>query len=189
MPVEKRRLCPVERAESLDNVIRKWLQNPEKILSPFIKPGMAVMDYGCGSGFFTLAMASMVGPSGKVIAVDLQEGMLEKLRSKIDDSGLTDRIKVHRCQHNRIGSVEKVDFVLAFYVIHELPEQGSFFKEIAAILRDDGKLLMVEPPVHVSSAAFSKSIGIAQKSGLIAKPGPRVLLSKTVILEKGMVSE
>jgi hypothetical protein len=46
MIVEKTRVCPVERAGSLDNGIRKWLQNPRKILGPYIEEGMTVLDLG-----------------------------------------------------------------------------------------------------------------------------------------------
>ena len=49
----KKRVCPVERAGSLDNHIRRWLQNPAKILGPYIKERMKVLDLGCGPGFFS----------------------------------------------------------------------------------------------------------------------------------------
>ena len=65
------RVCPVERAGSLDNTIRRWLQNPKKILGPYLDEGMTVVDIGCGPGFFSIDMAQMVGKSGRVIAVDL----------------------------------------------------------------------------------------------------------------------
>ena len=78
------RVCPVERAGSLDNRVRKWLQNPKKILEPYITEGMIVLDVGCGPGFFSIDMAQMVGNSGRVIASDLQEGMLQKVRNKIE---------------------------------------------------------------------------------------------------------
>ena len=73
----KNRVFPVERAESLDNIIRRWLQNPQKILRPYLKEGMTVLDIGCGPGFISIDMAQMVGESGQVISVDLQEGMLQ----------------------------------------------------------------------------------------------------------------
>ena len=72
----KSKVCSVESAGALDIQLRKLIQNPGKILKPFIKEGMTVMDLGCGPGFFTIEMARMVGKNGNVTAVDLQEGML-----------------------------------------------------------------------------------------------------------------
>ena len=66
-------MCPVEPANSLDSKIRKWLQNPRKILSPYIKEGMTVLDVGCGPGFFSIERATMIGRDGMVITVVLQE--------------------------------------------------------------------------------------------------------------------
>jgi len=77
------RVCPVEIAGSLDNRIRRWIQNPVKVLGPYIEKGMVVLDMGCGPGFFSIDMAQMVGKSGRVIVADLQEGMLQKKRLKI----------------------------------------------------------------------------------------------------------
>ncbi|MCX6138897.1 MAG: methyltransferase domain-containing protein, partial [Ignavibacteriales bacterium] len=77
MDSERNRVCPVEYANSLDSKIRKWLQNPKKILAPYVQEGMTVLDIGCGPGFFSIEMAKMVGKTGKVISADLQEGMLQ----------------------------------------------------------------------------------------------------------------
>jgi len=52
------RVCPVERAGSLDNKIRRWLRNPQKILGPYIDEGMTVLDIGCGPGLFTADFAN-----------------------------------------------------------------------------------------------------------------------------------
>lgn len=88
----KNRICPVERAGRLDNRFRKWIQNPRKILSPYIEKGMTVLDIGCGPGFFSIEMAHLVGGSGRVIALDLQEGMLQKLNKKIQGTEIAGRI-------------------------------------------------------------------------------------------------
>ena len=76
-------VCPVEMARSLDNIFRIWFQNPRKILAPFIREGMTVLDIGCGPGFFSTEIAEMVGPSGRVIACDLQKEMLEIVARRI----------------------------------------------------------------------------------------------------------
>ena len=177
------RVCPVERAGSLDSKIRRWLQNPGKILGPYVKEGMTVLDIGCGPGLFSVEMAQMVGKSGRVIAADLQDGMLEKLRDKIKGSELEDRITLHKCPQNRIGVTDKVDFILAFYLLHEIPDQQQFFAEIQTTLKSDGLALIVEPPFHVSKQAFEETIGKARNAGLTPVERPKVFLSKAVVLK------
>lgn len=162
------------------------MQNPQKILNPYIKEGITVLDVGCGPGFFSIEIARMVGKSGRVIAADLQEGMLQKLRDKIQGTEVEKRIKPHKCEKNRIGVSENVDFVLAFYVIHEVPNQEEFLSEIQSILKPSGQLLIVEPGLfHVSKKAFEEIIRRAKEIGFqpIGKPG--VFLSWTALLENG----
>lgn len=181
----KNLVCPVKIAGILDNRFRRWLQNPRKILNPYIEEGMTVLDLGCGPGFFSIDIAKMVGKSGRVIASDLQEGMLLKLRDKIEGTELEERIILHKCEKNRIGWSEKVDFALAFYVVHETPDQGEFFRELASILQPSGEVLLVEPPFHVSKSAFLETIRNAQDAGFKPAEGSKVIFSKTVILKKG----
>jgi ubiquinone/menaquinone biosynthesis C-methylase UbiE len=185
MSDQGRRVCPVERAGSLDNRIRRWLQNPQKILKPYIEEGMTVLDVGCGPGFCSIDMAQMVGKSGRVIAADLQEGMLQKVRDKIKGTELEERITVHKCEETKIGVSEYVDFVLLFYMVHEIPKKEEFFNEIRKILRPNGQVLIVEPPFHVSKTAFEETVRKAKEVGFTDMEGPNVLLSKTVLLKKG----
>jgi len=179
------RVFPVKRAGSLDNKLRRWFQNPQLILKPYLKEGMTVLDIGCGPGFFSIDMAKMVGKSGRVIASDLQEEMLNKLREKIEGTELEKRIIMHRCEKNKIGVSDGVDFVLAFYVVHEIPNKENFFAEIKSILKPNGKVFVIEPPLHVSKTAFEGTIKIALDAGFISIESPKVLLSKTVVLKKG----
>ena len=178
------RVCPVERAGQFDSKLRRWLQNPQKLIGPYLKEGMTVLDVGCGPGFFSIEMARMVGASGRVIAADLQDGMLQKLRDKIHGTELEARITLHQCGKRRIGWSEAVDFVLAFYMLHELPDQDAFFREIGSLLTPDGYVFIVEPPFHVSKTAFEDTVRKARDAGFIPVAKPRVLLSKTVLLKK-----
>ncbi len=179
------RVCPVERAGSLDNRIRRWLQNPQKILRPYIEKGMTVLDIGCGPGFFSIDMAQLVGKSGRVIATDLQEGMLQKLREKIQGTALEERITLHKCEENKIGVSENVDFVLVFYMFHEVPNQEEFLNEIGSTLKPNGQVLIVEPPFHVSKPTFEEIIRKARNAGFTLIERPKVFLSKTAVLKKG----
>jgi len=180
----KNHVCPVEEAGCLDIGIRRWFQNPQKILAPYIEQGMTVLDFGCGPGFFTIDLARLVGASGRVIAADLQKGMLDRLRMKIQGTELQDRIYLHKCEANKIGLSEKVDFLLAFYMLHEVPDQEGFFTEIAEILKIKGRVFIVEPPFHVSKSAFEKTIKKAQNAGFVLTERPKVFLSKTAMLKK-----
>ena len=185
MSNKNNRICPVEIAGSLDNRIRRWLQNPQKILRPYIEKGMTVLDIGCGPGFFSLDMAQMVGNSGRVIASDLQEGMLQKVRDKIKGTELEERIKLHNCEENKIGISENVDFVLVFYMLHEVPNQEAFLNEMRSILKPNGQVFIVEPPFHVSKCAFEEIIRKARNAGFTLVERPKVFLSKTAVLKKG----
>jgi ubiquinone/menaquinone biosynthesis C-methylase UbiE len=82
------KICPVELAGGLDNSLRRLLQNPQKILKPYIKKGMVVLDLGCGPGFFSIEIAKLLMGSGEVIAADLQEGMLDRVSKKIKGTAL-----------------------------------------------------------------------------------------------------
>ncbi|MCX6558240.1 MAG: class I SAM-dependent methyltransferase [Candidatus Aminicenantes bacterium] len=181
-PDKKHRVCPVEHAGVLDFSLRKLAHNPKRILRPHVKAGMAVLDLGCGPGFFTVEMARLVGKSGKVVAVDLQQGMLEKARKKMVDAGLGDRVTFHLCRVDAIGLAETFDFILVFYMLHEVPDQAKFLGEIYSLLKPDGRALLAEPTFHVGRDDFQKSIAIMRQSGLEVETGPSIHFSRTVIL-------
>ncbi len=185
MDNDNNRVCPVELANSLDSKIRRWIQNPRRILAPYIKEGMTVLDVGCGPGFFSVEMAKMVGNKGKVIAADLQEGMLQKLSNKIKGTELEVRIKLLQCEKNNINVSEKVDFILTFYMVHEVPDKNSFFKQLNNALTDKGQFLLVEPKLfHVSHKDFESTIKIAEDNGFERSQGPPLLASWSTILKK-----
>lgn len=184
--IRSKSVCPVEHSGMLDSRFRRMLQNPTKILAPFIRQGMSVLDLGCGPGFFTLDMARLVGAEGKVYAVDLQQGMLDKLDAKTSGTELARQIRTHRCGENslQLPPEARFDFILAFYVLHEIPGQASLFKELADHLSPGGRILVVEPPLHVSQKEFRQIISLAEASGLTVTAQPRVLFSKTAMLQK-----
>lgn len=179
----KNRVCPVEIAGSLDNKIRMWLQNPVKILKPHVKKDIKVMDIGCGPGFFTIPLAELTGENGRVIAADLQEGMLQKLHEKIKGTEFEGRIKLHKSEQNKIGVNEKVDFILAFYMVHEVPDQDNFFKELKSLLSENGSIFIVEPKLfHVSKKDFEIMLKKAESAGLKPVEYPHQAFSWAVVL-------
>ena len=176
------RTCPVEYAGGLDNSVRRLLQNPQKLLKPFISKGMTVLDLGCGVGFFSIEIAKMLKDSGKVIAADLQEGMLEKVNKKIKGTELESRIELHKCEDTKIGVTENVDFVLAFYMIHEVKNQEMLFEELKSILKPDGKIYIIEPKIHVSKKSFEVMINRIKNIGFEVIDNPKIFFSRSVLL-------
>jgi ubiquinone/menaquinone biosynthesis C-methylase UbiE len=181
---DKNRVCPVGLANSLDNKLRRWLQNPQKILSPYVKEGMKVLDVGCGPGFFSVELAKMVGAHGKVYSVDLQKGMLQKLRNKIYGTPLEQRIQLIKCEKDKIVIPEKVDFILAFYVVHEVPDKDKLFATLKNFLNERGEFLIVEPKLfHVSKKEFASTIRKAEAVGFKAYKGPKLPFSFSSVLK------
>jgi ubiquinone/menaquinone biosynthesis C-methylase UbiE len=175
------RICPVEKAGGLDNSFRKLLQNPSKILKPYISKGMTVIDLGCGPGFFTIEIAKLLNNSGKVIAVDLQEGMLEIIKDKIKGTKLEKRIELHKCDENKIGITEKVDFIFAFYMIHEVQNQNKLFEELKSILKPEGKIFIIEPKFHVSKISFQDMIRRLKNIGFEIIDSPKIFFSRSIL--------
>jgi ubiquinone/menaquinone biosynthesis C-methylase UbiE len=184
MDSERNRVCPVRLANSLDNKLRRWLQNPQKIMAPYVREGMTVLDIGCGPGFFSVEIAKMVGRSGRVIAADLQSGMLEKLYNKIKGTELEGRITMVKCDKDKINVVDKVDLILAFFMVHEIPDKGPFFLELKNIMNEGGLFLLIEPKLfHVSEKAFRATTALAERVGFKINPGPKLPFSWSAVLE------
>lgn len=181
---QQTRVCPVEKAGGLDNSVRRFLQNPRKILKPYIKNSMTVLDLGCGPGFFSIEIAKMLSDSGKVIAADLQEGMLEKVRTKIAGTEIEHQIMLHKCQEHNINLTHKVDFILAFYMVHEVPDQDKLFKELTSLLNQGGLLFIAEPKLHVSKEAFNSMVKKIRINGMVVVTHPKVFFSRTIVLKK-----
>jgi len=178
-------VCPWWGGYFIDNPLRRLLHNPEKILRSYVKPGMTAMDVGCGMGLFSIAMAKIVGKDGKVIAVDLQQKMLDVLQNRAKKAGVAERIMTHRCEATSIGLDEPVDFALAFYSAHEVPDLRRLLSEIHECLRPDARFLVVEPIGHVTSKDFEAMLTMAHEIGLRVQERPKVRLSRAALLVKG----
>jgi len=175
-------VCPWWLAYTFDNPIRKLFQEPQKMLAPYVKEGMCVMDVGCGMGFFSIGMAKLIGDKGRVFCVDLQPKMLATTAKRSRRAGVDHRIELHQSTPDNLGINEKVDFILTFYMVHEVNDQSDFFKHLQACLGPGGKILIVEPKFHVSAADFQKTIEIARSHGLQLCEQPSIRFSHTALL-------
>ncbi len=128
-------VCPWWLAYTFDNPLRRFVHNPEKMLNKFINEGDTVVDIGCGMGYFSIGMAEMVGAEGRVISVDLQGKMLERVRHRAGQKGLLSRITLHKCSSDKLGVNEQADFALGFWMVHEVRNKDIFFNEIVDLFK------------------------------------------------------
>jgi len=177
-------VCPWWGGYFIDNRLRRLFHQPEVILAPFVQPGMTALDFGCGMGFFAISMAKLVGDDGLVLAVDLQQKMLDVLGKRAAKAGVKGRIRTHRCKPDSIGLEGPVDFALAFYSAHEAPDLRRLLREIHGCIGLGGRLLLVEPVGHVSARAFQNMISVAEDVGLVLYDRPRVRLSRAAVMLK-----
>jgi len=181
--VRHKHICPWWLCFTFDNPLRRLVHNPEAILGSVVHSGDTVLDVGPGMGYFTIPLAGLVGPSGRVIAADIQQKMLDAVLRRARRRGVADRIQIHLSTPESIGVDQKVDFVLAFWIVHEIADQASFFKQIRAILKPSRCLLLAEPVIHVTQRIFSRTLGAAKEMGLIVREEPRIRLSHSALLE------
>jgi 2-polyprenyl-3-methyl-5-hydroxy-6-metoxy-1,4-benzoquinol methylase len=94
--------------------IRRLFEPPKKLVEPFIRKGQVVADLGCGSGYYTLPLAEIVGSEGKVYAVDLGKNCIQTLEKRADKNGYHN-IEAHASSASDLSFIKdrSVDFVFA----------------------------------------------------------------------------
>ena len=185
---EQTHICPAWGAGGLDNSFRRLVQNPQKILKPYIREGMTVLDVGCGPGYFSVEMAKMLNGSGKVISADIQQKMLDKIRKKIAGTPLGQRMELHKSDFNSLSRglipLSSIDFILAFWMIHEVRNKRRFYEELASLLKPDGLFFIVEPKLHVPKKAYNTMVDTLKEIGFTVVDTPKVFFSRAVVLRK-----
>jgi len=177
-------ICPWWLAYSFDNPVRRLFHNPEKLFSPYVRPGMHVADIGCGMGYFSIGLARIVGEEGRVYSVDIQQKMLDILVKRAT------RKKVNHLIHPRIAKPDQLnlpaelDFILASWMVHETGDLQSFFRQIHETLNPGGLFYMTEPKMHVSVDRFDNEVACATGISFKIKTRPTVAFSHAIVLEK-----
>ncbi len=181
-------ICPWWAAYLFDNPLRNLVQSPKKILGPYVRSGQTCLDLGCGMGWLSLGMARLVGDRGRVVSVDLQPQMIRVLERRAVRRGLLERIDPRVCPDNGLGIDDlagQVDFAVAFYVLHEVPDPASFLGQVAQTLKPSGLFLLAEPKGHVNETQWSASLALAREQGLVQKETPSLFGSRAALLSPG----
>ncbi len=173
----KHGVCPRWFCFTFDNGLRRLVQNPDRIIRPYVGEGDKVLDVGPGIGYFTIPMARRVGSGGRVIAADIQESMLRGIVRRAERAGVRGQIELYLSRPDEIYSGEPVDFILSFWMAHEVPRLDRFFRQLRAALKPAARFLLAEPKLHVSRTQFDGEIAAAQKAGLALLERPAISLS------------
>jgi ubiquinone/menaquinone biosynthesis C-methylase UbiE len=133
---QKQSLLSEERHEALQ---------PEVLLRRLgLRKGDTMADIGCGPGFFTLPAASIVGPTGRVFAADIQGEMLTAVRSRAAEAELTN-VRVVKTSDTEIPlPAASCNFILMAFVLSELDQRATFLHKAARLLKPKGRLIVVE---------------------------------------------
>ncbi len=179
------RVCPWWLGWFLISPLRRIVHDPDRIVGPYLSPGMLAVDFGCGMGHFSLAMARRVGETGRVVCVDMQPRMLSALRRRAEKAGLAARLEIRQVSPDDRGISDlsgRADFILAMFVVHEVPDEILLLKDLAAVLKPGGKLLLAEPVMHVGRRQFMETVAGAETLGLKVLDRPTVRRARSVLL-------
>ena len=169
--IDKRHRSPVPAfvGRLLDSRIRRWVQPPRKIIERSgIKPGMTVLDLGCGSGAFTTLLARVVGEEGKVYAVDIQSGMLRQLERKLAKAENLDITNVEVKQASAYElpfQDDSLDLVYMVASLQEISDRGKALREARRVLKPDGILAVTEFVPDTDYPLRSTTIKLCQQEG------------------------
>ena len=174
--------CPPWLCFTFDNVFRRWIHDPGRRLGRYVSRGQTALDLGPGKGYFTVPLARMVGEGGSVIAADIDPVMLKGVMQRARRARVERRIEPHLCGEDGSGLERPVDFALMFWMLHEVPDSARLLREVRAVLKPGGRLLLVEPRLHVSPDMFERQLRTAAEAGFRVQDKPRVSLSRAAVL-------
>ena len=159
------RVCPWWMTWTFDNPLRRLLHNPHRLMEPYVVPGSRVADIGCGMGFFTVALAQLAGPSGHVQAVDRQPQQLRTAEKRCRRAGVADRVRFIEATADSLGLAGPVDFILAFWMVHEVGDLDGFFEQLRAATEPGARVLVAEPMFHVPLETAERELELARRHG------------------------
>lgn len=149
----------------LRNPLRKWLSDRDEILRRAgVFSGSTVLEVGAGNGFFTEALLRV---AARVIAVEVQAAMAEKLRLALERSG-TDvgGLTLHVADISSLSlPVGSVDVAFLYFSLHEVERPEVAAQIIENALRTGGRVALFEPKFEVDRRAMDRSVALFEGRG------------------------
>ena len=120
-------------------------EDPDRMLASLdIKKGSVVADIGAGVGYHVWRMSELVGPTGKVIGEDIQDGMIRLMRKNIEDWKLRNVELILGTPTDPKLPANALDLVLMVDVYHEFSDPVAMMRHIRDALKPDGRVVLVE---------------------------------------------
>lgn len=137
---------PHQWGRLLDHPWRLWYRKPAETLASFsFVPGMTVLELGCGTGVFTVEIARLVGESGQLHAVDLQEPFLRLAQQRVEKAGLRTRVHFHHCGAYALPlETNSIDLAIVVATLSQIPDKGAALRELRRVLRPGARLALSE---------------------------------------------
>ena len=144
-PPRSPRVFNPKNAELLEEPSRDGWQKPVLVVTALkLAPDDVVADIGTGSGYFVPYLSEAVGPSGQVLAVDIQPEMLAFVERKVGELGLTNVATVLSQEADTGLEPESVDLAFMVDVYHELGSPSSLMSNIGAVLKPGGRFAVID---------------------------------------------
>jgi arsenite methyltransferase len=165
---------PKQYQQTLENPDRIAALQVERVVEALaIRPGMRIADLGAGSGIFTLPLARATGPTGRVFAVDIDEGLLAIVTGKARSAQLGN-VQAVVAGESDPRLPEPVDLIFVCDTMHHLPDQGDYVRQFAKLLRPGGRVAVIEfSPGHWPAGHEALAITPEQVDGWMKAAGFR----------------
>lgn len=172
-------------ANLIDNPLRRRIQPPSEMpLRHAIKPGMTVLDVGPGNGRYTLETARRVGPAGKVVAIDVEPKMIERVLRRAEDEDIQNL-------EAKVANVYQLpyedgafDAIYMIAVINEIPDRERALRELYRVLTLSGTLALSELFMDPDYKHAKTLIRLADKVNFRLKRKLGNFFSYTLVFEK-----
>jgi ubiquinone/menaquinone biosynthesis C-methylase UbiE len=180
-----RHTCPWWFGHILACPLRRLVQDPHAILRPFVRPGMSVLEVGPGMGYFTPELARLAGESGSLTVADVQQKMLDGTARRLARAGCSSRARFLKCGSDDFHfGLSEFDFVLLFFMVHEVGDRAGFFYRISDSMKPGGAALLAEPFLHVPARGFVKELLEASGAGLVVVRDVRIRAARAALLSR-----
>lgn len=154
----------------------RW-QQPERVVAELgLRPGEVVADLGAGGGYFTFRLAEAVGPTGKVLAVDVDSGLLDYVAREAARRGLAN-VETVLAAENDPRIPQPVDLLFTCNTVHHFADRTAYFREVRKYLRPGGKVVIIDylkkhrsaPPDVLTAEMAAAGYRLAKRADFLEK--------------------